>query len=100
MASKKNEIDNAEAEVNLRYSLGIMQESGDTAGMERIKKEHPKLYADWEQRNSGKAPAPTVKKSAAAAPKKSAPSAKKSTAATAPKKSAAAKSPVRKGGKK
>lgn len=54
MAAKKNpKIDDAEAEVNFRYSLGIMRQNGDTAGLAKAKRENPKLYADWEQRNAG-----------------------------------------------
>ena len=51
MATKKSNIDSAEAKVNFRYSLGIMQQNGDKAGLAKAKKEQP---ADWEKRMAGK----------------------------------------------
>ena len=53
MATKKgSKIDNAETKVNFRYSLGIMQQNGDKAGLAKAKKEHPAEYADWEKRQA------------------------------------------------
>lgn len=52
MATKKSNINSAEAKVNFRYSLGIMQQNGDKAGLAKAKKEHPAEYADWEKRMS------------------------------------------------
>ncbi len=53
MATKKlSKIDEAEAKVNFRYSLGVMQQKGDTAGLARAKKANPALYADWEKRQA------------------------------------------------
>lgn len=54
MATKKSSINNAEAKVNFRYSLGIMQQNGDKAGLAKAKKEHPAEYADWEKRQAGR----------------------------------------------
>lgn len=45
-------IDDAEAKVNFRYSLGIMKQTGDKAGLAKAKKEHPAEYADWEKRQA------------------------------------------------
>ncbi len=50
---KSSKIDDAEAKVNFRYSLAIMQQNGDTAGLARAKKANPALYADWEKRQAG-----------------------------------------------
>lgn len=47
---KKANINEAEAKVNFRYSLGVMQQTGDKAGLAKAKKEHPAEYADWEKR--------------------------------------------------
>ena len=64
MATKKGtKIDDAEAQVNFRYSLGIMRQNGDKAGLAKAKKEHPAEYADWEKR------AAFIKKSASPAKK-------------------------------
>lgn len=52
MATKKSNINSAEAKVNFRYSLGIMQQNGDKAGLAKAKKEHPAEYADWEKRQA------------------------------------------------
>ncbi len=61
-ATKKNtKIDSAEARVNFRYSLGIMQQNGDKAGLAKAKKEHPAEYADWERRVNGAKKAPAKK---------------------------------------
>ena len=55
MATKKNtKIDSAEAKVNFRYSLGIMQQNGDKAGLAKAKKENPAAYADWEKRQAAR----------------------------------------------
>ena len=72
MATKKvSKIDDAEAKVNFRYSLGIMQQTGDKAGLAKAKKENPELYADWEKRNAGaKKSAPAAKAPAKKAGKK------------------------------
>lgn len=51
-AKKKTSIDEAEAKVNFRYSLGIMQQNGDKAGLAKAKKDHPREYADWEKRQA------------------------------------------------
>lgn len=62
MATKKNsKIDSAEAKVNFRYSLGVMQQNGDKAGLAKAKKEHPAEYADWEKRQAGMKKAPAKK---------------------------------------
>lgn len=63
MATKKgSKIDDAEAQVNFRYSLGIMQQNGDKAGLAKAKKENPALYADWEKRTgAAKKSAPVAK---------------------------------------
>lgn len=62
MATKKaSKIDDAESQVNFRYGLSIMQQTGDKVGLAKAKKDHPELYADWEKRNAG------MKKSAPAA---------------------------------
>ena len=45
-------IDDAETKVNYRYSLGIMQQNGDNAGLAKAEKEHPTEYADWERRQA------------------------------------------------
>lgn len=51
MANKKmSKIDEEEAKINFRYSLGIMAQNGDKAGLAKAKKNHPDLYADWEKR--------------------------------------------------
>lgn len=60
MASSKktSKIDDAEAKVNFRYSLGVMKQTGDKEGLAKAKKDHPAEYAEWEKRqakiNSGK----------------------------------------------
>ncbi len=59
---KKTNIDSGEAKVNFRYSLAIMQQNGDKAGLAKAKKEHPAEYADWEKRTaSAKKNAPAKK---------------------------------------
>lgn len=54
MATKKTSenIDDAETKVNYRYSLGIMKQDGDSAGLAKAEKEHPTEYADWERRQA------------------------------------------------
>ena len=47
---KMSKIDEAEAKVNFRYGLSIMQQNGDKEGPARAKKANPALYADWEKR--------------------------------------------------
>lgn len=55
MATKKmSKIDEAEAKVNFKYGLSIMQQNGDKAGLERAKKANPALYAEWEKKQAGK----------------------------------------------
>ncbi len=46
-------MDKGEALVNFRYSLGIMKQNGDRAGLAKAKKDHPTEYADWEKRQAG-----------------------------------------------
>lgn len=55
-----SKIDEAEAKVNFRMGLDIMKDSGDKAGLAKAKKEHPDLYAAWE--NGSKKPGKTGKK--------------------------------------
>ena len=63
MATKKmSKLDDAEARVNFRYSLSIMQQTGDKAGLAKAKKEHPAAYADWEKRQAGIKKSAPVKK--------------------------------------
>ena len=55
MATKKmSKIDEAEAKVNFRASLGIMKQNGDTAGLAKAKKQNPAAYAEWEKKQAGK----------------------------------------------
>lgn len=50
---KNSKINSDEAKVNFRYSMAIMQQNGDKAGLAKAKKENPALFADWEKRQSG-----------------------------------------------
>lgn len=50
---KNSKINSDEAKVNFRYSMAIMQQNGDKAGLAKAKKENPALFADWEKRQGG-----------------------------------------------
>lgn len=66
MATEKiSNIDEAEAQINFRYSLSIMLQNDDKAGLAKAKKNHPELYADWEKRNAAMKKSETAAKASA-----------------------------------